>query len=218
MKKYPRTFHISFSAEKHSDDKTINPIYEKKILQSEVVITVKMDGGNCCIKPNEGIFARTHAQETSCPSFNFIKNKHYYSKLHILNNNYWYFGENMFAIHSIEYNELEDFFYLFNIYDIVEKRWLSWDEMEKEAKRCEFNIVPVIFKGIITFKELEKIIKENINSSFLGGEAEGFVIRNINSFSESDFSKNIMKYVRNGHVQTDEHWSKNWKQHKLKTN
>ena len=63
MKKYPRTYHLSFSPEVHSDDKIINKQYESEILKSEVVITVKMDGGNCCIKPNQGVFARTHTQE-----------------------------------------------------------------------------------------------------------------------------------------------------------
>ena len=29
------------------------------------------------------------------------------------------------------------------------------------------------------------------------------------------FSTHVAKYVRKGHVQTDEHWSKNWKESKV---
>ncbi len=37
---------------------------------------------------------------------------------------------------------------------------------------------------------------------------EGIVVRNIDSFSNLDFNKNVAKYVRANHVQTSQHWSK----------
>ena len=37
-------------------------------------------------------------------------------------------------------------------------------------------------------------------------EVEGFVMRNTNSFRYLDFQKNVAKFVRKGHVQTDQHW------------
>jgi hypothetical protein len=39
-----------------------------------------------------------------------------------------------------------------------------------------------------------------------GQEVEGFVMKNIDRFHYDDFGNNIAKYVRKGHVQTDEHW------------
>jgi hypothetical protein len=50
-----------------------------------------------------------------------------------------------------------------------------------------------------------------------GGDREGFVIRIADSFSADQFQEFTGKYVREGHVQTDEHWSKNWEQAKLKS-
>ena len=79
--KYGRTYHIYFSPEIHSDDKTISDVSCEDILNGEVVITYKMDGGNCGIKPIEGVFARSHSQVTDCPTFNYIKNVHYYFQL-----------------------------------------------------------------------------------------------------------------------------------------
>jgi len=38
------------------------------------------------------------------------------------------FGENMVGIHSIEYDNLQSYFYLFSIYRIG-VGWLSWDEV-----------------------------------------------------------------------------------------
>ena len=46
---------------------------------------------------------------------------------------------------------------------------------------------------------------------------EGVVVRRVHEFGADDFSKNVVKYVRENHVQTDEHWTKNWKRAKLIT-
>lgn len=207
--KYNRTEHLSFSEEKHADDKTMNKAYEDNLINNEeIIVSIKMDGGNTCMDKN-GIYARTHSQVTTCPTFDYIKNKHYYPKLSFLNEDYKYFGENMYAKHSIEYNELTDYFYLFNIKNIKTNTWLSYDELLEEAKRLDFNFVPVVFVGKTNTKDLKLLIKEVMKDKFFGGEVEGVVIRNKNSFHNDDWEKNVGKFVRNGHVQTDEHWSKN---------
>ena len=113
------------------------------------------------------------------------------------------FGENMEGVHSIEYSNLESPFYIFAI-----RRngiWLSWEKVEKRAKELGLPTVPVLFKGVVqSLEELKNLLREE---SYLGGEREG-VVRNVNSFE--DLSLNIGKVVRQGHVQTDEHWSRNW--------
>lgn len=45
---------------------------------------------------------------------------------------------------------------------------------------------------------------------------EGVVTRNIDNYGVANFSKNVFKYVRKGHVKTDEHWTRNWKRAPLK--
>lgn len=218
MDKYPRTFHLPFSPEIHSDDKVcnildLNYIIENKI---EVVITTKFDGGNCCLS-EEGIYARSHSQQTQCPSFDYIKGKHYYPNI----GNFGtlkIFGENMYAEHSIKYDKLEDYFYMFNVLDTNDNIWLSWDEVKEYGNLLDFCIVDEVYRGTIkNLKWLEDFLKYELNQeSSIGGEREGFVIRNSSSFSNKDFSKNVFKFVRANHVQTDVHWSKNWKPNKLK--
>lgn len=43
----------------------------------------------------------------------------------------------------------------------------------------------------------------------------GVVIRNADSFPIDDFQKNVVKYVRENHVQTDSHWRRNWTKAKI---
>lgn len=78
--------------------------------------------------------------------------------------------------------------------------------------------VPILFEGIVnSLDELEKLIAEFMNepSAIGSAEKEGVVVRNADKFKDSDFSKNVIKWIRKGHVQTDEHWTKNWKKAKI---
>jgi hypothetical protein len=52
--------------------------------------------------------------------------------------------------------------------------------------------------------------------STVGDTIEGFVIRIRDGFKDSDFDKNVAKFVRQNHIQTDSEWLKKWKQAKLK--
>ena len=66
-----------------------------------------------------------------------------------------------------------------------------------------FGITPVevIYDGpfnILNLMMIAKHLDTNIH--------EGFVVRNKESFDYADFSKNVVKYVRKNHVQTDTHW------------
>ena len=213
INKYPRTYHFRFSPEVHSDDKIQNDI--SNLIGKEVVILQKLDGGNGTLKKG-GPFARSHSTKTLCETFNYIKSVHQAPKEHLMGD-LNYHGENMFAKHSIYYDELEDYFYLFGVSD--DKSFFHWDDVLKEAKKLYFKVVPEVFRGIISSeKELQEIIEFEMKKDCpLGGDAiEGFVVRTVVGFKKEEFSKHVVKYVRKGHVQTDEHWSRNWTKNKLK--
>ena len=44
---------------------------------------------------------------------------------------------------------------------------------------------------------------------------EGFVIRTLSGFPYNALDKNVIKYVRKGHIQTSDDWRQTWKQAKL---
>lgn len=207
--KYGRTYHFPFSPGTSSDDKILKNW--QAILQHELVVTEKLDGENTCLKES-GVYARSHAAPTRNPwaanmwdIWKCLKND--LKSLEI-------FGENLYGLHSIEYTKLEHYFFVFAIRDGDE--WLAWNDVCFYAKVLNLPTVPVISKGKFNEKELEIHINTEIKKgSKLGGECEGFVIRNIEAFERNDFKNNVIKYVRANHVKTDEHWTRNWKRAKL---
>ena len=57
------------------------------------------------------------------------------------------FGENMTAIHSIEYGHLASHLYLFAAWDTCAQAWLSWQEVAELAELCSLPIAPVLHIG-----------------------------------------------------------------------
>ena len=219
MKKYNRTFHFSFSMEIHSDDKTLDPIAEKNnFINTTVVITEKIDGSNACLR-NKTVYGRTHSVPANHRSFSMLKQiNSYLISQNRIPQDMLIFGENMQAIHSIDYGELTAVFYIFN----VKKgdTWLSWPEVEEIARRLHLPTVPVVFIGQFkSIDQLEKFLKEEIKKPSMisknGAPKEGFVVRPYEQFEDKDFAKRVGKFVRKGHVQSPEHWSSNWKEAKI---
>lgn len=207
--KYGRTYHFPFSPGTSSDDR-IHSEWQG-ILSKELVVTEKLDGENTCLK-RTGVFARSHAAPTQSPWSVKMRElwdilKHDLGDLEI-------FGESLYAIHSIEYERLEHYFYVFAIRH--ERRWLSWDEVVFYANLLDLPTVPVVARGIFDEQSLTQLILDGIQQeSKLGGNCEGFVVRSTEGFEEEDFKNSVLKYVRKNHVKTDEHWTKNWKRAKL---
>ncbi len=208
-RKYSRTYHFPFSPGTTSGDRITKDW--TGILQHELVMTEKLDGENTCLKTS-GVYARSHAAPTISPWSVKMRELWEYHKRWL--GDLEIFGENLYAIHSIEYEKLDSYFYIFAIR--LHDEWLSWEEVEFYAGVLELPTVPVIRQTVFSEKEIvENIETEMQNGSRLGGECEGFVFRNSGSFHVDDFSKNVLKYVRKNHVKTDEHWTRNWKRAKL---
>ena len=206
MSKYNRTYHLPFSPGTTSDDRISKTV--DSILGIEVVISEKLDGENCGMV-KDGVYARSHATFTTSPWSKEVRQLHSILR-HDLSDDVFLFGENMEGIHSIEYSDLTSYFYLFGVRDNY--NWISWDEVEEYSYILDVPTAPVLFRGFInTYEELKTIVEDLVlQPSSLGGKREGIVIRNANSFHNDDFSQNVMKWVRKGHVQTGEHWTRNW--------
>merc|ERR1719210_270030 len=67
---YPSTPHLPFSPGVNPDDVQLSDC--SSIIHDEVIVTEKLDGGNCCIKHGQ-IYARTHAQPATHESFSAVK-------------------------------------------------------------------------------------------------------------------------------------------------
>jgi hypothetical protein len=192
--KYGRTFHFPFSEGIGNDDKIIKSF--DAFQNEEVVITIKKDGENTSIYPNtfhaRSIDSRHHPSRDWIASFAA-------SIGYKIPENCRICGENVFAKHSIEYNDLESYFYGFSFWE--DKKCLSWDDTLFFFK--EIGIVPVkeIYRGGFDLTKIKKLT-HNIDTN----KDEGFVCRLTKSFDYDDFSNCVVKWVRKNHVQTESHW------------
>lgn len=214
--KYPRTYHLPFSPGATSDDKKLSEGWIDLYKGKEVVITEKMDGENSCFTHYD-VYARSHGAPTRSPwTINLWGDNGLLWKFKDkIGENEYVFGENVYGEHSIHYDKLNSYFFLFAVSD--ENKWYSWDDvmLMSEVLRC--STVPVLWRGII---ESEEQVKELINKfmsepSTYGKTKEGVVMRITDEFPIDEFPKNVCKWVRPNHVQTDKHWTKNWKKAEL---
>ena len=211
MSKYNRTYHLPWSPGTTGDDRIAPSV--KSLIGIDLVITEKLDGENCGMS-NKGVYARSHAAFTTSPWSREVRAIHEGIKSSI-DEDVFIFGENMEGIHSIEYSNLSSYFYIFGVRD--NNIWIPWEGVEEYAYLLDLPTVPVLFKGQVSSEKELKSLTESLVSqpSALGGKREGIVVRNEDMFHNEDFSTNVMKWVRKGHVTTDEHWTRNWKKAKI---
>lgn len=200
MVKYPRTLHLPQSEGISKDDKRLSN--DNHFIGQSVVITEKLDGENSTLYRD--YFHARSLDGRHHDSRNWLKNYHASIK-HYIPQGYRICGENLFAKHSISYDNLDSYFYVFNIWngDIC----LSWVDTVNFCVNLGLNLVPVLYEGIYT-----KDLIINIDTA----KQEGYVVRLTSSFTTSDFDLSVAKWVRKGHVQTDKHWTKNWVKNTLK--
>ena len=113
-------------------------------------------------------------------------------------------GENVFAKHSIYYKNLETYFYVFSVWD-ENDNCLSWDETKEFCKDLTLQTVPIIDRLTLNnWKDVMESYKMYYEKK--KDDVEGWVARVANSFNFNSFALNVCKYVRKGHVQTDQNW------------
>lgn len=207
--KYPSTPHWPWSPEKHRDDSVhTNP---EALIGVEIVITEKLDGGNTCLCKGE-VFARSTGQPATQGWFAMVKKHHAWKTVNSPDYRFHY-GEDLYGIHSIEYDAIPET-QTYRIFNVREHdTWLSWDDTTAVAQALDIVTVPVLFRGVMNSqKELTAWLDGHIgHPSALGPNCEGFVIRRTEAFNNDMFATYVAKYVRKGHVQTDEHWTRNWR-------
>lgn len=215
-RKYPKTLHVPFSKGITTGDRMCGEEWFNYLKNKTLVLTEKLDGSQSYIC-KDGVFARSHAATTTNPwDVNLFEKGGVYDQVkNLLSEDEGIYGENLYAIHSIEYDNLDDLFYMFAARN--NDRWYSWEEVVELSKILGIKHVPVLeIRRFNNISELESTVNTIMqNGSKYGKEIEGVVIRNADSFPIDDFQKNVVKYVRENHVQTDSHWRRNWTKAKI---
>jgi len=122
----------------HSDDIQLDANLSKMFLGVPVVVTEKLDGGNCCLRDGN-VYARTHKKPTSHESFSWIKQM-YAGKKASMDPKLSFFGENLYAAHSIRYNRLESYFYLFAVRGCCRVKCISSTLIHTYTRICRIFV------------------------------------------------------------------------------
>jgi len=193
--KYPRTPHLPWSEGVSNDDKVLKDLSIFK--GKEILVTEKLDGENTTLY-RDYYHARS-LDSSDHISQHWLKGFHASIK-HMIPEGFRICGENLFAKHSIYYDKLPSYFFVFSVWD--NEKCLS--ELDMLLFCVELNLyqVPFLYEGIFD----EELLRNLKFESRYGNEVEGYVIRNSNEFLYGDFENNVAKFVRKNHVQTDQHW------------
>ncbi|WP_417763046.1 RNA ligase family protein [Shewanella sp.] len=191
--KYPRTPHLPWSEGVSSDD--IRLLDTANFTDVEVVVTEKMDGENttlyCDGSHARSIDSRYH------PSRAVIKALQ--GKIGWQIPAGWRIcGENLYARHSIGYDNLPDYFLVFSVWN-EHNCCLSWDETQRFAASLGLTVVPELYRG----RWNEALIRQLPLDTHT---QEGYVVRRAAGFAFTDFANSVGKWVRKGHVNTEKHW------------
>jgi hypothetical protein len=191
---YPRTMHLPWSPELQNDDRRITNL---DFLQGrEVVATLKMDGEGSSLY-RHGCHARS-LDSRHHESRSWVKRFHA-SLGHEIPEDWRLCGENMYALHTLPYSDLESFFYLFNIWE--KSACLSWDDTVAYGKLLGLTMVQELYRGPWDEKLL-RALGRDLDSS----RHEGYVVRVTDSIRAGDWRRAAAKFVRKDHVGTSPHW------------
>jgi predicted kinase len=189
---YPRTPHLPWSPGAGAEDLWAAGV--SGLAGREVVVTEKLDGENTTLY-RDGLHARS-LDSAHHPSRTWVKALQGRIGPRIPPG--WRIcGENLFARHSLAYNELDAWFYGFSVWD---GDWcLDWDATVRYLRRLGIPAPPVLWRGPFDERALRALRLDT-------DRQEGYVARTAAGFRMDEFTLRVGKWVRRGHVQTDTHW------------
>lgn len=206
--KYPRTPYWPYSPTIGRGD-TVHPDPER-FVGRPVVATEKLDGSNVLIHRGK-VYGRSVAEVAANKWLAMVKKHHAWK---VTEPDVHLYGEDIYGVHSIEYAAVreDETFHAFALRD-ANGDFRSMAALERFAAERNIPVVPVIFRGVFaSVAEMRRFIERgHADQSALGGEREGIVVRIAEGFAGAEFAHNVCKSVRPNHVQTDQHWTRNWR-------
>jgi hypothetical protein len=192
--KYHRSYHLPWS--NMSEDDRMMPSIEN-FIGRRVIVTEKLDGEQTSMYQDHihtrSLDSRNH------PSRNWVKQ--FWSTIRADLPDQWRLcGENLYAKHSIYYNNLDTYFYGFSLWN-DKNICMPWDETMEWFKLLGVQSVPVLYDGIYDEALIKKLWDKSKYDTM-----EGYVVRLADSFAYSEFSKSLGKFVRPNHITCSAHW------------
>ena len=175
-----------------------------------VVVTEKLDGSNTLLHAGK-VYGRSVSAPSDRKWMAMVKKHHAWK---VTEPDVYLYGEDIYGVHSITYGPVEEqkTFYAFALRD-GNGAFAAFADVESYAKQRGIPVVPILFEGYFrSVTEIRAFVEHAQGEpSVLGGRREGVVLRLARRFPAAEFSENVCKNVRVGHVQTKEHWTRKWK-------
>ncbi len=196
--KYPRTPHMPLSPSYTMDDEHMIDFKYFEDSGENVVVTEKMDGENTTLYSTHW-HARGVGYPRSHPSRDWMSA--YWANVAASIPGGWRVcGENLYAKHSIHYQNLPAYFLVFNVWN-AQNEALSWNATVDFCEKAGMMHVPVLYQGPFHFETLTTLL----NMLDLSIQ-EGIVIRPSGAIPYDEFGRRVAKWVRPNHIQSEKHW------------
>lgn len=210
--RFPSTPHLAWLGPgKPRADKVLDPSEAREFLRGEIIVEEKIDGANLGFSVDEQGILRSQNRGSYLDIDRSIgqwrplgrwlsSRRHDISRA--LAPDLMLFGEWCYAVHSVRYASLPDWFLAYDVYDREKGEFWSVDRRDELAARLGLAVVPRIGRGSFDLEGLEKLIGR---SALTNGPAEGLYLRR----EEGGRLIQRAKLVRAEFVQAiGEHWSK----------
>lgn len=176
---YPRTRHLPWNPNAQREDLVATKAESKIIFtSSRMVVEEKIDGANCgmCVYDDHPLIrnrnsfihkgnnkVRTPAKMQFASIFNWFYEN--IDKFKVLNNSLGYevsiYGEWLYALHGIKYDQLPSYFVAFDVYDFNKRIFLDPLFARSHLNNAGFNVVPLLHEGPVEdWTQLEELCQK----------------------------------------------------------
>lgn len=192
------------------DDKVLSDSEIADILAQPLRIEEKLDGANLGIsmRDNGELRGQNRGQyllEPFAGQFSRLNSwlaQHHYALTDHLQSDWILFGEWCAARHSLDYDNLPDWFVVFDVYDRREQKFWSCERRNALAEKIGLAVVPTLHQGKMTLDALKELLN-SASSHYRQGTPEGIVMRH----DSTDWCEARAKLVRADFAQSiEEHW------------
>jgi protein-tyrosine phosphatase/energy-coupling factor transporter ATP-binding protein EcfA2 len=211
--KFPRTHHVYSLGGASRDDLVMTQQESEAFLNRDVIVEEKVDGANLgiSIEPDtyKILFQNrshyiTHNTHSQFKKLSHWAEQHSSQLFDILEpGRHILFGEWLYSKHTVAYNQLPNYFVVFDLYDKKQKQFYSRKHIEKLLEKTDLPLVPLVFEGKLTSKKDVIDLLDTI-SKYGDEKIEGLYIKIISD--DGSYVINRGKVVRPNFI-NDHFWT-----------
>jgi ATP-dependent RNA circularization protein (DNA/RNA ligase family) len=210
--RFPHTPHLAWLGPgTPREDKVLDAKDARAFLAADVVVEEKVDGANLGFSVDERGTLRAQNRGTYLdlesttgqwkPLKRWLSTRRY-ALVEAVAPDLILFGEWCYAVHSVRYTHLPDWFLAFDVYEREASRFWSVARRNELARQLDLAVVPELGRGRFDLDGLKRLLGQ---SRLSDGPAEGLYVRH----EEGGHLLQRTKLVRAEFVQNiDDHWSR----------